>query len=203
MIKSRRFGIFLVSFFAVMLSFTLPSHAEKIVIMRHGEKPPAGLGQLDCQGLNRALALTGVLATKFGKPDRIFAPDPAEEIFDLDVGYNYTRPLVTIEPAAIYFGVPVNTNYGHSNTDDLAAELLDPEHDFELIFVTWEHVNAVELMKKIISLVGGSVSVPNWPNSDYDSLYILNIDPRNKAALTLTHEQEGLDGLSTICPLAP
>ena len=30
---------------------------ETIVFMRHGEKPPEGLGQLDCQGLNRALAL--------------------------------------------------------------------------------------------------------------------------------------------------
>lgn len=32
-----------------------------IVIIRHGEKPSAGLGQLSCQGLNRALALPQVL----------------------------------------------------------------------------------------------------------------------------------------------
>jgi hypothetical protein len=202
MIKSCHFDIFLVMFFAVMLSFTAPSHAEKIVIMRHGEKPLTGLGQLDCQGLNRALALTGVLATKFGKPDHIFAPNPAEGFLDHDVGYNYIRPLATIEPTAIYFGLPVNTNYGYSNTGDLAVRLLKPGHALELIFVAWEHVNAVELMKKIVSLVGGNVSVPNWPDSDYDSLYILDIDPTNPAALTLTHEQEGLNGLSTICPLA-
>jgi hypothetical protein len=35
-----------------------------IVIVRHGEKPPAGLGQLSCQGLNRALALSQVLFEK-------------------------------------------------------------------------------------------------------------------------------------------
>jgi len=37
-------------------------HAEEtIVFFRHGEKPSAGLGQLTCQGLNRALALPDVL----------------------------------------------------------------------------------------------------------------------------------------------
>jgi hypothetical protein len=28
---------------------------ETIVLLRHGEKPEGGLGQLNCQGLNRAL----------------------------------------------------------------------------------------------------------------------------------------------------
>ncbi len=199
----RKIGIFLVSFLAVMMSFVVPSQAAKIVIMRHGEKPPADLGQLDCQGLNRSLALTSVLAAKFGKPDHIFAPNPAEKLINLSLGYNYIRPLATIEPTAIYFGLPVNTSYGYSHTSDLATELLKIDHSRELMFVAWEHMNAEELMKKIVSWVGGSVSVPHWPESDYDSLYILDIDPFNPAALTLTHDQEGLDGLSTTCPLAP
>jgi len=53
---------------------------ETIVCIRHGEKPPAGLGQLTCQGLNRALRLPQVLLTKYGKPDFIFAPDPNQII---------------------------------------------------------------------------------------------------------------------------
>jgi hypothetical protein len=41
---------------------------ETIVFVRDGEKPAQGYGQLDCQGLNRALALPAVIAAKFGKP---------------------------------------------------------------------------------------------------------------------------------------
>src|ERR1019366_8877077 len=52
---------------------------ETIVLVRHGEKPDKGLGQLDCQGLNRALALPPVIAKTFGRPSAIFAPDPSQQ----------------------------------------------------------------------------------------------------------------------------
>jgi hypothetical protein len=58
----------------------LQTDVETIVFLRHGEKPPGGLGQLTCQGLNRALALPPVLISKFGKADYIFAPDPAGKV---------------------------------------------------------------------------------------------------------------------------
>jgi hypothetical protein len=35
------------------------SKVETIIFIRHGEKPLSGLGQITCQGLNRALALPG------------------------------------------------------------------------------------------------------------------------------------------------
>ena len=50
---------------------------ETIVLIRHGEKPDEGLGQLNCQGLNRALALPTVIAKTFGRPGAIFAPNPS------------------------------------------------------------------------------------------------------------------------------
>jgi len=51
---------------------------ETIIMVRHGEKPEQGLGQLNCRGLNRALKLPAVIEAEFGKPDVIFAPNPAE-----------------------------------------------------------------------------------------------------------------------------
>jgi hypothetical protein len=48
---------------------------ETIVLVRHGEKPDKGLGQLDCQGLNRALALPPVIAKTFGRPSAVFIVD--------------------------------------------------------------------------------------------------------------------------------
>ena len=38
---------------------------QTLVFIRHGEKPDEGLGQLSCQGLNRALALPPVIAKVF------------------------------------------------------------------------------------------------------------------------------------------
>jgi len=52
------------------------------VLIRHGEKPPGGLGQLTCKGLNRSLALPSLLIGRYGKPDFIFAPDPAQRVDD-------------------------------------------------------------------------------------------------------------------------
>src|SRR5262245_11611330 len=61
----------------------VPAHAdETIVFMRHGEKPSGGLGQLTCQGLNRALALPSVLIGKFGRPDFVYAPNPNVKMND-------------------------------------------------------------------------------------------------------------------------
>src|SRR5260370_36048119 len=56
---------------------------ETIVFIRHGETFLLGLGQITCKGLNRALALPGVLISKFGKPDEIYAPDPTGKSHDL------------------------------------------------------------------------------------------------------------------------
>ena len=66
--------IFLAGFGAAQAAPT----TETIVMVRHGEKPEQGLGQLNCRGLNRALKLPAVIEAEFGKPDFIFAPNPAE-----------------------------------------------------------------------------------------------------------------------------
>ena len=98
---------------------------ETLVFVRHGEKPAQGFGQLDCQGLNRSLALPAVIAAKFGKPDAIFAPDPGQQKDDSGHPYYYVRPLATIEPTAIQFQLPVQTPYGFAQIDKLGAALAD------------------------------------------------------------------------------
>jgi hypothetical protein len=49
---------------------------QTLVFLRHGEKPGEGLGQLNCQGLNRALDLATLLPERFGKADYVFAANP-------------------------------------------------------------------------------------------------------------------------------
>jgi hypothetical protein len=159
---------------------------EKIIFMRHGEKPDKGLGQLDCQGFNRALALPKVLEAKFGKPSAIFAPNP----------------LATIEPSAIYFGLPVNTAFGYGEVDELKETLEQPAYRDATVFVAWEHHLIDLLIKKLMIAHGGAEdSVPTWQNSDFDSLYIVTITwDASGPTIEFKQDHEGLDGQKEACP---
>ena len=180
-------------------------HQETIVLIRHGEKPPGGLGQLTCKGLNRALALPPLLTGRYGKPDFIYAPNPSVMVSDhSSQGYSYVRPLATIQPTAISMGLPVNTQIAFDRIDLLQQALLQPAFEDSKIFVAWEHAKlrdfAVEMLKQYGT---GNVDVPDWPGSDYESIYVFHIKRTDKGAprATLEIEQEGLSAsLSDVCP---
>lgn len=175
---------------------------ETIILVRHGEKPLNGLGQLNCQGLNRALALPEVIATKFGRPGAVFAPNPSRQKEDDGVLYDYVRPLATVEPAAVYFGLPVNSKFGLTETNELAAALRQPTYDNTIVLVAWEHRLIDTIARQLLAANGGDASlVPNWNKDDYDSIYIIKIGGTREAAnATFTKEREGLDGLPDVCP---
>ena len=86
---------------------------QTLVFLRHAEKPDGGLGQLNCQGLNRAIDLATLLPEKFGKANYVFAANPTRNVEEgeLDNSYSYIRPLMTISPSAIKLGLPVNINF--------------------------------------------------------------------------------------------
>lgn len=175
---------------------------QTLILIRHGEKPADSLGQLDCQGLNRALALPAVLLQKFGKPDFLFAPDPAQQIIDHNRPFSYVRPLATIEPSAIRFGMPVETPYGYLDIDKLRQLLDQPAYQNAHIVIAWEHRMAERLARALVQTYGGDPSsVPRWGSDDFDSIYIVKISrtPTGISA-TFTLDHEGLNGQSTVCP---
>src|SRR5215471_6020271 len=92
-----------------------------IVILRHGEKPALGLGQLSCQGLNRALALPRILLSRYGVPVAIYAPNPSVKKEDRGTAYAYVRPLATVEPLAISTGLPLMLDWSMTEVATLAA----------------------------------------------------------------------------------
>ena len=176
------------------------SDVETIVAIRHGEKPSAGLGNLNCHGLNRALALPKVLLSKYGKPMFIFAPNPNEKV---DGGkFYYVRPLVTIEPTAIRCELPINTAYGYSQIDQLADEMKKPEYQHSLVFVAWEHVLLDKFAQLMVKSYGGDpAQVPPWPSDDYDTIFVFKIthqDGHNSLAFSVDHE--GLNNLDDSSP---
>lgn len=177
---------------------------ETLVFVRHGEKPAQGFGQLDCQGLNRSLALPAVIAAKFGKPDAIFAPDPGQQKNDSGHPYYYVRPLATIEPTAIQFEMPVQTPYGFAEIDKLSSALVAPAYRNKLVVVAWEHKLIEKLVRQIVNAHGGNANdVPKWHSDDFDSIYIVKLDWQSGTPhATFHHSQEGLNGRSADCPCA-
>ncbi len=173
---------------------------QTIVFLRHGEKPALGLGQLDCRGLNRALALPKVIAGAFGKPDAIIAPDPADQKRDGGQNYDYVRPLATIEPTAIAFGLPVEAGIGFADVAALQASLEAPARHQELVLVAWEHKLIDVVARNLLAKHGGDPNaVPKWSDDDYDSLDVVTID-WNAGRATFERKKEGLEGLSATCP---
>jgi hypothetical protein len=192
--------------FMLALCWALPVMAadgtETILLLRHGEKPAAGLGQLDCQGLNRAMALPTVIRRDYGTPTAIFAPNPGVTKPDGGVAYNYIRPLATIEPVAVALGMPVNTSLGLDEIGKLQGLLEAPALHNGVVLVGWEHSQIVLLARAIMASHGGDPqTVPNWRGSDFDGVYVLRIIWSGAASsITFERRVEGLNGQSTACP---
>jgi len=186
----------------ILTSSAVAARAEEtIVFMRHAEKPPEGLGQLTCQGLNRAIALPDVLTAKFGKPDFIYAPNPAVKINDPSGSYFYVRPLATIEPTAIRHGVSVNTNYGYTDLAGMEGRLISASKADNTIFVTWEHSQLVALVQRIMNHYGGGAAVPAWQTGDYDTLYVVHVNYIGSSIeAQFQRDQQGLNNRPTACP---
>lgn len=182
------------------------SNGETIVMIRHGEKPPRGLGQLACKGLNRALALPVLLIRRYGKPDVLYAPNPAMQIQEYPGGptYSYVRPLATIEPTAIRLGMPVNTQIGFDQIAALQQALLQPAYAHSLIFVAWEHDNLHRFAQQMLQDYGdGTSHLPPWRGRDYGTIYVFHITRPDggRPHATLDIQQENLGStLTNTCP---
>jgi hypothetical protein len=178
----------------------IPARADVTLVMfRHGEKPDAGLGQLSCQGLNRALALPDVLLAKFGKPAALFAPNPGVAKKDRGKLYNYVRPLATIEPTAIRLGLPVNTRWSLDNLAALEGDLLSASYAGQVLYIAWEHNLLVQLARDILTQRGADPGmVPDWDGGDFDGIYVVTVPATGNATFRVEHQ--GLDGQSPLCP---
>jgi hypothetical protein len=198
-------AIFGISISILLVAGTLgrsDTAVENIVFIRHGEKPEKGLGQLNCQGLNRALALPSVIDQSFGRPDAIFAPNPLDRKTDDGELFDYVRPLATIEPTAIFFGLPVDVSIGFSEVKRLLFTLDQLKYRNALILIAWEHKLIEETARAVLEAHGGDAGVvPKWHDNDFDSIYVITITRTEDATNAIfTLKQEGLDGQKDTCP---
>jgi hypothetical protein len=178
---------------------------ETLVLVRHAEKPAEGLGLLRCKGLNRSLLLPDFFAANFERPDLIFAPNPAVKVTEIHGNgqrYDYVRPLLTIGPTAVRFGVPVNTQLPFNDPGLLADTLLDPQYHNDTIYVAWEHVSLVEFAEIVLKRFHDPAPVPPWPDLDYDTFYVFRIDWGKVPTVKFEVRSENLGPISETCPQA-
>jgi hypothetical protein len=205
-VGARADEVFAISLSMLLLTGTVArsdNAVEMIVFVRHGEKPEKGLGQLSCQGLNRALALPSVISKAFGRPDAIFAPDPHKRIVGYDEEpFDYVRALAAIEPTAISFGLPVDASIGVSDMEGLLATLQQPQYMDALILIAWEHEKIETATRALLAAHGSDVAaVPEWHGNDFDSIYVVTISSiGDTKKATFTVMRQGLDGQKEACP---
>jgi hypothetical protein len=197
-------------------AISLAVHADKVfarpidgvqtlVFMRHAEKPADGLGQLNCQGLNRAIDLATLLPKRYGKADYVFAADPSRQVEEGadDDAYSYVRPLMTINPSAIKLGLPINLEYSANDTRALANELTDDKYHSSTIYTAWSHGYLPELINSVASKALGEKTTltEDWSGSDFDSLYVLTLTWKDgKATLLSRIDKQGLNNGEKGCP---
>ncbi|MDU9403127.1 histidine phosphatase family protein [Pseudomonas sp. zfem004] len=178
---------------------------QTLVFLRHAEKPGEGLGQLNCQGLNRAIDLATLLPERFGKADYVFAANPSRHVEEgsQDQSYSYIRPLMTITPSAIRLGLPVNIDYGANDTDGLARELLRDKYRNATVYTAWSHGYLPDLINAVAGKALGEdrVITQDWSGDDFDTLYVLTLTWHDgKASLLSRNVRQGLDNGASGCP---
>ena len=189
-----------------MTSSLKPSkeNIEKLIFIRHGEKPAKGLGLLTCKGINRSLKLPDFFSRNFSTPDYIFAPNPlvkATEIHGDGQRYYYVRPILTIGPTAVRLGVPINTELPYNDPGLIADTLLDAKYHNATIFLCWEHGDLVEFANVMLKRFSSDQKVPEWDNDNYDMVFIFTIDwTTDRPTLEFTTQMQDLGPISNDCP---
>lgn len=178
---------------------------QTLVFLRHAEKPGEGLGQLNCQGLNRAIDLATLLPERFGDADFVFAANPSRHVEEgsKDLRYSYIRPLMTISPSAIRLGLPVNIDYGANDYDALADELLSNKYRNATVYTAWSHGYLPDLINSVAGKALGDdrVITDDWNGDDFDTLYVLTLTWHDGHATLLSRNvRQGLDGGNKACP---
>jgi broad specificity phosphatase PhoE len=140
---------------------------NKIVIMRHGEKPEtAGDINLAPAGVVRAQQLVTYIPATFGTPQFLFAAGESRDS---------NRPVETLQPLSQSVKVEIDSSFDDRQFKELASELLsNPTYDRALVLICWHH----EKIPKLTYALGaphGSVTDP-WDDNVYNLIVVLDFN---------------------------
>ena len=162
-------------------------------VIRHGEKTWPG-GCLDIQGQERANNMHNVFDGKaFAKPAAIFA----NKYYDQT---NCERCWLTVQSIAQTLNLKVHFDNGYPKALGGNAGAADAIKNVSkisgVVLVSWEHQN----IQFLVEAMGVPKSkVPHWKGSDYDTIYILQLDADGKLT-SFDVKAQGYKPKSTTCP---
>ena len=165
-------------------SFKANSQSSKdlrVVIVRHGEKDVTG-DNLNCKGFNRSIQLPKVIVSKFGIPSMIYVP-----AVNSGKSTTHSRMFQTASPLAIKYNLTVNSKYDVEDYDKLSESI---EGQKGTILIVWEHNAIVDIVKAF----GLKVKGLDWPEDDFDSIWILTSKNGN---FVLTKDKENIKPVSS------
>jgi hypothetical protein len=148
---------------------------KNVIIIRHAEKIQGG-NNLNLRGYERAAALayyfSGTPLYNDPAPTHIFASALSEP--DSSV-----RPIQTCTPIANHYNVPLKIDFKHTETDQLAQEILkNPKYDGSTVLICWSHGH----IRPIVLALGGE-DPGKWPKDIFDQVYLLSFDGSKKPKL--------------------
>jgi hypothetical protein len=166
---------------------------QKIVILRHGEKPgdpdsadTAAEPDLAPAGVTRAKALVSVIPARFGRP-----PDFLVAAASSNVSH---RPVETLQPLADSLGFLADrfiVTYANHDYPQLADDLLNDSRfaSSKLVIVCWHHGNIPPLARALRVTPEQMATAPEynpkkdkWNSAVFDRFWIL--DYANPAGMT-------------------
>lgn len=158
--------------------------ATRIVyVVRHGEKV-SGNGCLNATGEQRAQALPTIFNGQPSALHETFSTPAALFAFRYATISECERCLQFLRPIELHLSLPVDFRFGH---------LLEPGGDAAAAadairnvlrsgaptaLVAWEHHNIRPLVEQ---LGVPAAEVPEWPDDDFDSVFVLTLDADAKA----------------------
>jgi phosphohistidine phosphatase SixA len=138
---------------------------ERILIMRHAEKPDDDDNpNLTPAGYRRAANLATYIPEKYGRPDFIFAASTSK---------NSARPFETLVPLSQKTGVPIDTEFKDKDYDRLAYVLThDNRFANKLVVVAWHHGKIPELTQSLNA--PPSPTLLHWGDNVYNQIIQLD-----------------------------
>ncbi len=179
---------------------------ETVYMIRHAEAHPVPYfedGNYVGAGQWRALDLPNALRDKI-KPDEIYSIDPAIGYAETIGGApsSYVRPALTVAPYAIANNLAVELATSFAVFDQNAPDLAtDASYFFftggtfsnKTLLVAWEHDHIPPTINALLSTYHGGQTVPNWLDSDYDSIWRVQLDGQGN----LTVDNSMCEGISS------
>jgi hypothetical protein len=168
--------VFFVAFLTGSCQAQTTSGLQRVVIIRHAEKPDNG-DNLSCKGFNRSLALPPVLYSKFKLPDKIFVPAVGN-----GKSANQLRMFETITPFAVKYNLKIDSKFDVDDVKNLADAIMKTNG---YVLVVWEH----DKIDNIAKALGVDSKNVKWTDGDFDSIWI--IDFKNGKG-TLSFDKENI-----------